>query len=275
MSRKTWRDLARQQAGAQRRRQTQDAPPADLASVAEQLPALQSLLEKRKALEARMQALGSSPAPAEQTCAQDPRFPVASMAERRAELERWARQHEQRKTDPVSALDQRPRQAPRDGWQELRDSQAGQAEDRARKVFAQKQSLTQRLDQRVSDARNKAQERLRNSRRETIQAPLSRSVEAPLTQRLDAAREPTRTERATTRESFDQRYQQRMEKLLGIAPGSTDDLAQRRDRQREQQRAARLAARRAERQAERLDLMKRERAQERRAQRPQSSTDRP
>ncbi|GGC94846.1 hypothetical protein [Halopseudomonas salina] len=273
MSRKTWRDLARQQTGGRRTREAQRAPPADLASVAEQLPALQSLLEKRKALEARMQELGSSPTRAGQTPGEDPRFPVASMAERRAELERWARQHEQCKTEPAAALDQRPRQAPRDGWQALRDSQAGQAEDRARQLLAQKQSLMQRLDQRVNDARNKAQERLRNSRRETIQAPLSRPVEAPLTQRLDAARHPTRTERATTRESFDQRYKQRTEKLLGIAPGSTDDLAQRRDRQREQQRAERLEARRAERQAERQDMMKRERAQERRAQRPQLSTD--
>ena len=272
MSRKTWRDLARQQAGSDR---ASAAVPADLGTIAEQIPALQSLLEKRKALESRMQSLGASaPAAAPST---DPRFPVASMAERRAELERWTRQHEQRTTSPLAALDQRPRQAARDGWQQLRDSQLGQAVERARGVLAQKQNLMQRLDQRVSDARNKAQERLRNNREQAIQAPLARPLDNPITERLDAPMQPTRTERATTLDSFDQRYAQRMKKMLGIASGSTDELAERREKQREQQREQlreqRLEARRAERQAERQDMMKRERAQERRAQRPQLSTD--
>ncbi|MFN3580085.1 MAG: hypothetical protein ACK4VV_06395 [Pseudomonas sp.] len=272
MSRKTWRDLAKQQGGGE---SASAAVPTDLGKVAEQVPALQSLLEKRKALESRMQTLGASTGPASQ--GSDPRFPVASMAERRAELERWARQHEQRTPNPLAALDQRPRQAARDGWQQLRDTQVGQAVDRARGALAQKQDLMQRLDQRVSDARNKAQERLRNNREKAMQAPLAKPLDNPMTERLDAPMRPTRSERATTQDSFDQRYQQRVKKLLGIASGSTDELAERRERQREQQREQlreqRLEARRAERQAERQDMMKRERAQERRAQRPQLSTD--
>lgn len=275
MSRKTWQDLARQQSSANRRASPVPAAPVEIDAVAEQVPALQSLLEKRKALEARMQALGggATPAPA----GADPRFPVASMAERRAELDRWARRHEQRTPAPPKAPDQRIRQAPRDTWQQVRDSQVGQAVERARGVLAQQQSVMQRLDQRVADARNKARQRIADSREKQLQAPLAKPLDHPITERLDAPMQPTRTERATTRDDFDQRYQQRVRKLLGVSPGSTDDLAERRDRQREQQRERlreqRLEARRAERQAERQDMMKRERAQERRAQRPLSSTD--
>lgn len=275
MSRKTWQDLARQQSSGNHPAASVPAAPVEINDVAEQVPALQSLLEKRKALEARMQALGGGATPA--SAGADPRFPVASMAERRAELDRWARQHEQRTAAPVQTLDQRPRTAPRDPWQQLRDSQVGQAVERARGELAQQQSVMQRLDQRVTDARNKARQRIADSRDKHLQAPIAKPLDHPITERLDAPMQPTRTERATTRDDFDQRYQQRVRKLLGVTPGSTDDLAQRRDRQREQQRERlreqRLEARRAERQAERQDMMKRERAQERRAQRPLSSTD--
>lgn len=275
MSRKTWQDLARQQKKANRPASPVPAAPVEIDAVAEQVPALQNLLEKRKALEAHMQALGggANPTPG----GADPRFPVASMAERRAELDRWARQHEQRTSAPVRAPEQRPRTAPKDTWQQLRDSQVGQAVERARGALTQQQNLMQRLDQRVTDARNKARQRMANSRDKQLQAPLAKPLDQRPGTRADAPIPPTRTERATTQNDFDQRYQQRVRKLLGIAPGSTDDLAERRDRQREQQRERlreqRLEARRAERQAERQDMMKRERAQERRAQRPLSSTD--
>lgn len=275
MSRKTWQDLARQQKKANLQTAPVPAAPVEIDAVAEQVPALQTLLAKRKALEAHMQSLGGGAHP--ESSGADPRFPVASMAERRAELDRWARQHEQRKPAPVQTLDNRPRTAPRDPWQQLRDSQTGHAVERARGVLAQQQSVMQRLDQRVNDARNKARQRIASSRDKHLQAPLAKPLDHPLTERLDAPMQPTRTERATTRDDFDQRYQQRVNKLLGVGSGSTDDLAARRDRQREAHRERlreqRLEARKAERQAERQDMMKRERAQERRAQRPLSSTD--
>lgn len=111
MSRKTWQDLARQQKKANRPASPVPAAPVEIDAVAEQVPALQNLLEKRKALEAHMKALGggANPTPG----GADPRFPVASMAERRAELDRWARQHEQRTSTPVRAPEQRPRMAPK------------------------------------------------------------------------------------------------------------------------------------------------------------------
>lgn len=272
MSRRTWRDLARQQKGSAPAVPAAGQPtPADIGKLAERVPALQSLLEKRKALEQRMQSLGAS-AP-DDRAGPDPRFPVASMAERRAELERWTRRHEQRLADPRAALDQRARQAPADSWQQLRDGQAGRAMQRSRDSLSAKHDLMQRLDQRVSAARNTSRQRLRESRERTLQTPLTRPLDKPAADRLDAPMQATRAERATTRDGFDQRYQQRMKKLLGEAGGLADDLARRRQRQleqrREQAREQRLEARRAERQ----DMMKRERARERRAQRPQLSTD--
>lgn len=64
MSRKTWQDLARQQKKANRPASPVPAAPVEIDAVAEQVPALQNLLEKRKALEAHMQALGGDAATA-------------------------------------------------------------------------------------------------------------------------------------------------------------------------------------------------------------------
>lgn len=283
MTRRTLRDLARRQATATAATpgSTAAQPPTDLGSVAAQVPGLQRLLEQRQQLESRMQALGAAgagaPAPG------DNRYPVASLAERKAELERWTRQHEQLRPrdNPMTALDQRPRQAPANTWQQLRDNQNGQALARARNQLGEQQALMQRLDQRISQARNKSLEKIRDSREQSLlsglQKPLRDPLDTPLQTPLERPMQASRSERRTSRDDFDQTYRQRSERLLSVPAGSTSLTERRREpdreQQRERQREQRLEQRRNERQSERQQMMMRERAQQRRAQRPQLSTD--
>ena len=86
MSRKTWRDLARQQ-GSQ-----QPAPASpDLQQLAGQVPGLQRLLEQRDTLRQQMRRLGGQ---GDDSAPADRRYPVASASERRAEHAAWERQRD-------------------------------------------------------------------------------------------------------------------------------------------------------------------------------------
>jgi len=258
VTRKTWRDLARQQAG-------NSAPtPPDLASLGElsaQVPALQRLLQQRQTLEQQMQALGG------QTGARPISrvYPVASAAERQAEQAQW----EQRRSQQRSQQQQANATASLP-WSQQRDNLVGRAREA---VMSQQQgqlNLTQRLDQRVTQARNNALARLQQARSDELREPLLR----PLTDRLNspfgsAAGEAPPIRDATSLQRFDDRYAERQRRLLGVEAGALEQLQERREQALDRRLEERREARRNERQQ---DLLQ-QRASERRSQRPHLSTD--
>ncbi|GAA6132396.1 hypothetical protein [Halopseudomonas sabulinigri] len=256
MSRKTWRDLARQQAGGG----SASPPAASLGQLSAQVPGLQRLLQQRETLEQQMRALGGQP----QEGSASRVYPVASSADRRAEQADWERRRAQQHSAP--ATDSTPLQQ----WWQARDGQVAQAKDAAARQQLGQLNLTQRLDQRVAQARSNALSRLQQERSEALREPLLR----PLTDRLNTAFDSTAASPPALREptslpSFDDRYAQRQRRLLGVETGPLEQLAQRREQAQERRLEQRREARRAERQQ---DLLQ-QRAAERRSQRPQLSTD--
>ncbi len=258
MSRKTWRDLARQQAGGS----SAGPPAANLGQLSAQVPGLQRLLYQRQTLEQQMRALGgqAQDSPASRV------YPVASIAERRAEQADWERRRvQQQQSTPAAGA------TPLQQWWQTRDSQVAQARDAATQQQQGQLNLAQRLDQRVTQARSNALSRLQQERSQALREPLLR----PLTDRLNKAfssnttATPSPAREPTSLQSFDDRYAQRQRRLLGVETGSLDQLEQRRAQAQERRLEERREARRAERQQ---DLLQ-QRAAERRSQRPQLSTD--
>ncbi|MEH6491981.1 hypothetical protein [Halopseudomonas sp.] len=258
MSRKTWRDLARQQAGGG----GVESPGARLDQLSAQVPGLQRLLQQRETLEQQMRALGGQPQnnPASRV------YPVASSTERRAEQADWERRRaRQQQTTPASgttALQQ---------WWQARDSQVVQARETATQQQQGQLNLLQRLDQRVTQARSHALSRLQQERSDALREPLLRPLTDSLTNAFGSTQADARAagREPTSLQSFDDRYAQRQRRLLGIETGTLDQLEQRREQAQERRLEQRREARRAERQQ---DLLQ-QRAAERRSQRPQLSTD--
>ncbi|UJJ29962.1 hypothetical protein [Halopseudomonas maritima] len=250
MSRKTWRDLARQ-------KQRPEPTPAntDLRQLAGQVPGLQRLLEQRDTLQQQMRRLGGQgddSAPAERV------YPVASASERRAEHSAWERQRDQQLA-PSALAQVRQAAGSARRWQQQRERQQQQAGHRAGQALQQQRALMQRLDQRIEQARQAARERPR----EALAAPLLR----PLQDRLEGAFQAPAA--VASLSEFDARYQRRQQRLLGIDTGSLDDLVTRAQQLAERRLQERREARQAQRQQERQQA----RAEERRRQRPKLSTD--
>ncbi|WP_278421428.1 hypothetical protein, partial [Stutzerimonas kunmingensis] len=99
--------------------------------------------------------------------------------------------------------------------------------------------------------------------REAIAEPLLR----PLQDRLDKAFQAPSA--GTSLSDFDNRYQRRQQRLLGVDTGSLENLQERAQQLAERRQQARREARKAEQQQERQKA----RADERRRQRPHLSTD--
>ena len=99
--------------------------------------------------------------------------------------------------------------------------------------------------------------------RETLAEPLLR----PLHDRLDGAFQAPSA--GTSLSDFDNRYQRRQQRLLGVDTGSLENLQERAQQLAERRQQARREARKAEQQQERQQA----RADERRRQRPHLSTD--
>ncbi|MEH6565909.1 MAG: hypothetical protein V7756_11340 [Halopseudomonas sp.] len=257
MSRKTWRDLARQQAA----NSAAPAAGSSLQQLSGQVPGLQRLLQQRQTLEQQMRVLGGQP----EQSGSNRVYPVPSAAERRAEHAAWEqRRTQQRELSPSDS------QAPLQHWWQQREQQLAQARGSAARQQQAHQGLLQRLDRRVEQGRSNALARLQQERSQALREPLLR----PLTDRLNnafggaqanmpALREPT------TQQSFDDRYAQRQRRLLEVDTGPLEQLEQRRQQVQERRLEERREARRAERQQ---DLLQ-QRAAERRSQRPQLSTD--
>lgn len=250
MSRKTWRDLARQQ-GSQ-----QPAPASpDLQQLAGQVPGLQRLLEQRDTLQQQMRRLGGQ---GDDSAPADRRYPVASASERRAEHAAWERQRDGQNAPAALAQVRQAAGAAR-RWQQQRERQQQQAGSRAGQQAQQQRALMQRLDERVEQARSIARERPRE--------PLAEPLLRPLHDRLDGAFQAPSA--VTSLSDFDNRYQRRQHRLLGVDTGSLENLQERAEQLAERRQQARRDARQAERQQERQQA----RADERRRQRPHLSTD--
>lgn len=257
MSRKTWRDLARQQSEPAARGPAVAA--GSLQQLSGQVPGLQRLLQQRQTLEQQMQALGGQASDAGASRV----YPVASAAERRAEQSAWEQRRAQLQGNSSETT-------PQQQWQQQRESQLDQARTQANNQQRAHLGLLQRLDDRVEQARNNALSRLQQQRSERLREPLLR----PLTDRLNTA--PSSTESGvptlrdpTTLRHFDDRYARRQQRLLGVETGPLEQLEQR--SQQAQQR--RLEERREARRNERQQSLLQQRAAERRSQRPQLSTD--
>lgn len=251
MSRKTWQQLAQQQNRPTPANAAQT--PKDLKQLAPKVPGLQNLLQQREALEQQMQSLGGQPnvGPAQQ------RWPVASARERRDEYRRWEQQREAARNPTRNDSQQRRTLS----WPQQRDQQVAQATDLSLQRQLEHRRLSQRLDQRVSQARKAASSNAREPR-------LSEPVLRPLRDRLEQAFEsPAAKPEPTTLEHFDTRWEQRQQRLLGVETGSLDALQQRSEQLVERRQQERLEARRAERQSHLLQ----ERANERRRQRTNAS----
>ena len=253
MSRKTWRDLARQQPLP-----TTMSPPGantSLQQLSGQVPGLQRLLQQRQTLEKQMRLLGGQADGAGASRV----YPVASAAERRAEQAEWEQRRAQQQGNSATST-------PAQQWQQQRDSQLEQAKAQASGQQQAHLSLLQRLDQRVDQARSNALSRLQQQRSESLREPLLR----PLTDRLNNAFNDTDSAATTTTlQHFDDRYARRQQRLLGVEAGALEQLEQRRQQALERRLEERREARRNERQQSLLQ----QRAAERRSQRPQLSTD--
>lgn len=248
MSRKTWQQLAQQQSKAPVNSQAAPAAPS-LQQLASQVPGLRNLLQQRQTLEHQMQSLGSEPGagPAQRT------WPVASARERRDEYRRWEQQREAGR----SALNSNPQ---RQAWQQQRDQQVAEATGLSLQRQQLQRSLNERLDQRVNQARQAL-----NSHDPRLKEPLLR----PLQDRLEHAfQAPAVKSEPTSLAHFDNRWQQRQQRLLSVETGPLDALQQRSEQLFERRQEERLEARREER---RRSLLQ-ERADERRRQRIQTSS---
>lgn len=158
----SWQDLQRQQARAEAVR-TAASPAAASAPTVASLPAaatsprLQQLLAQRQQLEGRMQGLTGQAGPT------GTRYPVASAAERRAEMQRWIAQRERERAPraPVAPGLATPRLARPDrdaagrepgtptnpgAWSRLRDArqQAGRSIDGVEAALASTDALDAR-----------------------------------------------------------------------------------------------------------------------------------
>lgn len=250
MSRKTWRDLARQE-----KRPEPASPSPDLQQLAGRVPGLQRLLAQRDTLQQQMRRLSGQ---GDDSTSVERVYPVPSASERRAEHAAWERQRDGQNAPAALAPVRQAAGAAR-RWQQQRERQQQQAGSRAGQALRQQRALMQRLDERVEQARSTARQRPR----EAIAEPLLR----PLQDRLDKAFQAPSA--VTSLSDFDNRYQRRQQRLLGVDTGSLEDLQERAQQLAERRQQARREARKAEQQQERQKA----RADERRRQRPHLSTD--
>lgn len=246
MAPRTWRDLARRR----REAETSPSPPA----TAQDDERLQALMEERRRLEARLEALTAGQAEDEASR----RFPVHDLGTRRAEDRRWERERESRR--------RRCRQTPR---QERHDERADRRR-RCARAGGDRRDPMARLDRRVESAlaaRRQARQ---------VAAPARRgdgrlSIAPPPTSRSGrglSMRSPSRTgsawrsraDRLTGQMSAENDYRRRVRRLLAVEVGSLEAFGRSAHRQR--QRA--LARRRERRREERDEQRRRERALEKR-----------